>query len=161
MTNLKELLEYEIQDMFSAETQLSESLTKLSLLATNAKLKTAIDSYSEQTKVHIERLRMVASLLDCNPIDQKCKAMKAIIKQGMKLAEAQIDLQVRDALIIGIIQRMAHYKTASYGTSHHYAKTLSFGEETRVLNLSLEEEKAADQQFNNLAIKEVNILAIN
>ncbi len=161
MTNLKELLEQEIQDMFSAETQLLESLTKLSLLATHVKLKFALDSYSQQNKVHIERLRMVASLLDCNTVDQKCKAMKAIIKQGVKLADAQINLQVRDALLIAIVQRMAHYKIAGYGTAHHYAELLGLVEETRVINLSLEAEKAADKELIELAIAEVNILAVN
>jgi ferritin-like metal-binding protein YciE len=159
MTNLKELLEHEIQDMFSAETQLSESLNKFTLFATYSKLKTALEAYSEQNKVHIERLRMVASLLECNPTDAKSKAMKTLIKQGAKLAEAQTDFQVRDALLIGIVNRMAHYKIASYGTAHQYAKTLGLDEETRVLNLSLEEEKAADKQLNALAIDEVNIMA--
>ncbi|MBI1226694.1 MAG: DUF892 family protein [Bacteroidetes bacterium] len=161
MTNLKELLEKEVQDLFSAETQFFDALPSLTASATHATLKSLLEEQSNQTKIRIERLRMVTSLLECNPAGlKKCKGMKSIVKETKKLADLYIDFQVKDAGLIGAMQRIIHYKIAGYGTGHKYAETLGLPEVTRVLIQSLDEEKQSDKVLSELAINEVNELAI-
>ena len=161
MTNLKELLEKETQDLFSAETQLFDAMPNLSASATHLVLKSFLEEQSNQTKIRIERLRMVTSLLECNPESlKKCKGMKSAIKETNILAALQINFQVKDAGLIGAMQRIIHYKIAGYGTSNQYAKTLGLDEVSRVLVQSLDEEKKADKVLSEIAINEINALAI-
>ncbi len=161
MTSLKELLEKEAQDLFSAESQLFNALPNLTASTTHGALKGIFEEQSNQTKVRIERLRMVASLLECNPEGLKqCKGMKSILKETNKMAALYVDFQVKDAGLIGAMQRIIHYKIAGYGTANQYAETLGLTEVARVFTQSLDEEKQSDKMLSEIAVKEVNVLAI-
>ncbi len=160
MTNLNELLQHEVQQLNAAEAKLEEKLSLVAQSAMYAGLKDALATYNQQLKVKKERLNMVAALLDINPTDGKCKAVKGLLKEANQLGDLQIDFQVKDAGLIAVVQKIIHYKIAAYGTARHYADALDLTEATRVLSQSLEEEKATNQQLNDLAINEVNPLAI-
>ncbi len=58
------------------------------------------------------------------------------------------------------MQRLIHYKIAGYGTANQYAESLGLEEVARVLTQSLDEEKQADKVLSEIAINEVNELAI-
>jgi ferritin-like metal-binding protein YciE len=161
MTNLKELLEKEIQDLFSSEAQLLDALPNLTASASHTALKVIFEGELNQTNIRMERLRMVASLLNCNAEGlKKCKSMQRILKETSKLAALYVDFQVKDAGLIGAMQRIIHFKIADYGTAKQYAEKLSLEEVARVLTQSLDEEKQADKVLSEIAINEVNALAI-
>jgi ferritin-like metal-binding protein YciE len=160
MTNLNELLQDEVQQLNAAEAKLEEKLSLVTQAATHAGLKDTLSTYIQQLRIKAERLNMVAALMQVNPTDGKCRAVKGLLKEAVKWGNLQIDYQVKDAGLIAVVQKIIHYKIAAYGTARHYADALDLTEATRVLSQSLEEEKAANQQLNDLAINEVNPLAI-
>jgi ferritin-like metal-binding protein YciE len=82
LKNLKDLLEHELQDLYSAENQLAEALPKMAKAAKNSKLKKAFEDHLKQTKTQIERLEKVAKDLDFKIEGEVCKGMKGLIKEG-------------------------------------------------------------------------------
>ena len=62
MTQLKELLVEQLQDLLHAETQLV-ALPKMAEAAHHPKLKEAFDKHLTQTEGHVERLRSAFGLL--------------------------------------------------------------------------------------------------
>ena len=58
---------------------------------------------------------------------------------------------MRDAGVIAGAQRVEHYEIAAYGTVRTYANLLGRSEWARLLQETLDEEKAADQKLNDLS----------
>ena len=67
-----------------------------------------------------------------------------------------MDRDVRDAWLIATAQRVKHHEIASYGTVRTYAQLLGFTFAAQLLQQTLDEEQAADQQLTHLAERFVN-----
>jgi ferritin-like metal-binding protein YciE len=71
LVNLRDLLQHEIEDLYSAEEQIIEALPKMAEKATNGELKKALNEHLRVTREQKKRLDKVKSLLK---IDQEKKA---------------------------------------------------------------------------------------
>ena len=63
MSQLKELLTEEMQDLLHAEMQLTKALPKMAEAAHNPKLRECFEKHLVQTQGHIERLQEAFELL--------------------------------------------------------------------------------------------------
>ncbi len=161
MKNLKELLEHEVQDLYSAETQLVEALPKMIKAANHPKLKQAIEKHLQETEGQIKRLEQVARLMDISAKSStKCKGMEGLLAEGEKMLKEDAEPEVRDAAIIGAAQKVEHYEIAGYGTARYYAQLLGEDEVAGLLEETLDEEKMTDDKLNTLAKDKVNELAV-
>lgn len=156
LNSLKDLFEHEIQDLYSAETQLTSALPKMAEKASDQKLKQAFESHLEETKKQKDRLEKIGELCDIKVKGHKCEAMAGLIKEGEEMLKMDADGEVRDAGLIGAAQRVEHYEMAGYGTARHYAKRLGFDDAAKLLEETLNEEKSADEKLNTIAINSVN-----
>ena len=160
MNSLEELLKHELQDLYSAETQIIQALPKMEQKASNDKLKQAFHNHWEETKEQQQRLKQACEKLSISPGGQKCKAIEGIIKEAEDFLAEDASKEVMDAGLIANAQRVEHYEIAGYGTACHYAKRLGHDDIYQLLSTTLEEEKDADEKLNDLAIEEVNEEAI-
>ncbi len=155
--NLRDLLEHEVQDLYSAENQIIEALPKMAERASDNQLKKAFQLHLEQTKEQKKRLEQVAKQMGFKADGgQKCKGMEGLIKEGESVMKEIKDKEVLDAALIGAAQRVEHYEIAGYGTARYYAKMLGEKEAEKLLSQTLEEEKDTDEKLNDLAIERVN-----
>ncbi|MDY0025623.1 MAG: ferritin-like domain-containing protein [Lentimicrobium sp.] len=155
LKNLKDLLEHELQDLYSAENQLAEALPKMAKAAKNSKLKKAFEDHLKQTKTQIERLEKVAKDLDFKIEGEVCKGMKGLIKEGEDMIDQKAAEAVHDAGLIAAAQRIEHYEIAGYGTVLSYMKTLDLKDAAKTLAKSFDEEKQTDEKLSKLA-EEIN-----
>lgn len=58
---------------------------------------------------------------------------------------------MRDAAIISAAQKVEHYEIASYGTLQQFAETLGLDEVVDLLEQTLVDEKACDENLTELA----------
>ncbi len=156
MKNLNDLLEHEIKDLYSAETQLIEALPKMAKAATDTKLRKAFEDHLKETEHQQERIKKAADLLGVNPKGHTCQAMKGLIKECQGMIDEDASDEVRDAGLIGCAQRVEHYEIAGYGTAHKYAQMVDEDEVADLLAETLEEEKDANEKLNDLAIERIN-----
>jgi ferritin-like metal-binding protein YciE len=155
---LRELLVEELQDLYSAETQITKALPKLVKASTDAKLKQAFESHLEETKGHVERLEQIFGQLEESPKGKTCEGMKGLLKEGDERAQEDGDPDVLDAGLISAAQRVEHYEIAAYGSARTFAQLLGENEIVRLLEATLEEEKAADTKLTQVA-KKINVEA--
>ena len=64
-----------------------------------------------------------------------------------------VEGDVRDAGLISAAQRVEHSEMAAYGTVRTYAELLGQSQVAKLLDETLEEEKAADQKLTWIAKK--------
>ena len=127
LNTLQDLFIHELQDLYSAETQLVKALPKMAKAATNEDLRSGFEEHLEQTKGHVERLEQIAESCNCDLIDHRCEAMEGLVREGSELISEDAEDVVRDAGLIGAAQRVEHYEIAAYGTARALANCLGYG----------------------------------
>ncbi len=75
------------------------------------------------------------------------------------MLEEDGDDTVRDAAIIASAQRVEHYEMAAYGSTLAFANLMGHSEIAELLEMTLNEEKAADKLLSSIAEGEVNSAA--
>lgn len=157
--SLTELYKALLEDMRSAEEQLTEALPKMAKAATTQELKNAFQMHLEETKSQLERIGQVFDLLGEPASSHTCEAMKGLVKEGEEVIKAKMVNEVRDAGLIAAAQKVEHYEIGSYGTLVEYARLLGFTEQGQILQSILDEEKACDRKLTMLAENNINELA--
>lgn len=159
LDTLKDLYIAQLKDMYSAEKQLIVALPKMAKASTNKELSKAFETHLAETEVHLERLRDIFHALGANPGNHVCKAMEGLIEEGKEATQEDGDPDVIDAAIIAAAQRIEHYEMAGYGCIRTYARMLGEDTALELLQLTLNEEGAADNILTEIAMSVVNVRA--
>jgi ferritin-like metal-binding protein YciE len=157
---MDDLLLHGLKDMYYAENQIVKSLPKLIEKATNRDLSKGLKDHLEETKKQVTRLDQVFKKLGEEPQAVKCPAIDGLISEADEVAGEVADKGVLDAAIVGSAQAVEHYEIARYGTLIAWAESLGHDDIIRLLNTSLNEEKAADKKLSTVALRKgVNRMA--
>ena len=145
-----------LQDLFSAETQLTYALPKVEAAVSSEVLKEAIRSHLEETKNQAARLATLLNELGEEPGGVNCRAMEGLIRETDELIRDVEDPMVRDAALIGGSQKVEHYEISGYGTARTFAMLLGHDEHAKTLQATLDEEYSADKKLGALATSMIN-----
>lgn len=155
---LHDLLIEELNDLYSAETQLVKALPKMAKAASDERLKEGFQKHLAQTQEQVSRLDQIAKILEFTPKGKKCLAMEGLVAEGSEKISDDASDSVRDAALICAAQKIEHYEIAGYGTLREFAELLGYDEVRALLEATLEEESAADEELTEIA-SSINIEA--
>ena len=156
LDTLERLFVEELRDMYNAEKQLVKALKKLAETASDRELKKAFEDHRGETEGHVERLERVFDALELKPRGKTCKGVQGIVEEGKEMMEEEGEPAVIDAALIAGAQRAEHYEISAYGTLRHLADRLGYADAARLLEATLDEEKAADEKLSQIAKRVVN-----
>ncbi len=145
INTLRDLYVEQLQDLYSAESQLVEALPKMAKAASHSQLQSAFQEHLGQTKVHTQRLEQILGTMGAKAGGQTCKAMEGLIKEGEEMIKSRGDSDAIDAGLIAAAQRVEHYEIAGYGCVRTYARTLGDDQAARLLQQTLDEEGMTDK----------------
>jgi ferritin-like metal-binding protein YciE len=158
--SMNALLVEELRDIYDAEKRLTKAIPKMAKKAENEELRSALEEHLQETQGQVARLEEAFEHLGEKAKGKPCAGMRGIIEEGDEhMSEDYEDDDLRDAVIIGSAQRVEHYEMAAYGTAIAHARLLEQEEVVRLLEESLEEEKAADARLTEIAESVVNLEA--
>lgn len=146
MSQLKELLIEELQDLLHAETQLTKALPEMASAAHHPKLKEAFEKHLAQTEGHVERLKEAFKLLGEKAQPKPCKAMMGLVEEGKETIEEGKNKQplAADLALITAAQKVEHYEISGYGTLRILARQIGAVDVFTLLSHTLGEEESAD-----------------
>lgn len=151
LETMKELLLDELQDLYSAETQITKALPKMAKTSSNSELKHAFESHLRETEGHVQRLEKIFKQMNEKSKGKTCEGMKGLLKEGEERIKESGDPAVVDAGLISAAQRVEHYEIAAYGSARTFAEMLNESEVANLLEQTLEEEKSADQKLTRIS----------
>jgi ferritin-like metal-binding protein YciE len=151
--NVEKLFVHELQDIYSAEKQITRALPKMAKAATSEDLRTALQTHLKETEGQIERLDKVFEMLGKPSTGKSCQGMKGLLEEGSETLEEIDKGEVRDAAIIAAAQRVEHYEMAAYGTVRTLAEMMGQKEIAQLLQQTLDEEGNADHKLTQIAQK--------
>jgi ferritin-like metal-binding protein YciE len=157
LESLRDLYVEQLQDLYSAETQLVEALPEMAKAASHAQLQAAFQEHLAQTQTQVRRLEQIFQQLGASPEGQTCKGMEGLIREGEEMIKARGDAAAIDAGLIAAAQRVEHYEIAGYGCVRTYARQLGEQQAVTLLQQTLEEEAQTDEQLTQLAEQVINV----
>jgi ferritin-like metal-binding protein YciE len=135
---------------------LTKALPKLAKASSNSKLRQAFETHLRETQGQIDRLERVFESLDEKVRGKHCDGIAGIIEEGKSIMEEDFDDTTMDACLIAAGQRAEHYEMAAYGTLIAWAQAMGHTEAAKLLQQTLDEEKAADKKLSGLAESGIN-----
>ena len=156
LESLQDLYVEQLQDLYSAESQLVKALPQMAKGASSPQLRTAFEDHLEQTKQHVQRLENIFYNLGVAAKGKKCKGMQGLIEEGKEALDEEAVPEVRDAALIAAAQRVEHYEMAGYGTVRTFAQLIGQTEAVNLLQKTLNEEGEADKKLTQIAEHGIN-----
>ena len=153
---LRDLYAAELHDLMNAEKQIVAELPIMASRATSVRLRRAFEDHHAETKVQIERLRLLLEQLNEPPRGVPSGAIAALIEDSRRRLDEIERGETLDAALIGVAQRIEHYEMASYGTTRSYAESLGDYDAVRILQQTLDEEGHTDHVLTKLAERGIN-----
>jgi len=151
LDSLRKLYFDQLQQLHSAETQITEALPKMIQSATEPQLKNVLQTHLQETKGHVARLEQILNEAKGSVDSKRSKGMAALITEGEDVIKDAADQSVRDAGIIAAAQKVEHYEIAAYGSVRNFAEILGKDSDARLLDQTLEEEKHADSILTGIS----------
>ena len=148
---LKDVLQEELEDLHSAESQLVVALPKMAQAAHNDKLREAFQHHLEETRGHLKRVEEALGELGVSTPTEVCKGMQGLIAEGEEMIGKGGDPTAKDAALIGAAQRVEHYEIAAYGTARQLADDCGFDGIRDLMDQTLDEESQADKLLTKIA----------
>jgi ferritin-like metal-binding protein YciE len=158
-SKLMKLFEDELKDIYWAEKALTKAIPKMMKKATSNELKTALENHLVETELQVSKVEKVFKAIDKKASAKKCEAMAGLVKEAEEIMKDSDPGAMRDAGIISAAQKVEHYEIASYGTLRTFAQTLGLKEAASILEMILNEEKAADEKLTAVAEATINMKA--
>ena len=158
-TSLRRHLIDELRDLLDAEQQLTRALPKLAEAAAAPLLRQAFQKHLKETERHLDRLNQALRAFGEAPRPKRCVGMRGLIAEGNEMTGTTPKGALRDAIMISSAQKVEHYEMAAYRTVRTCAEVLGRSDVARLLDDSLDEEKAADQKLTEIAEQSVNVRA--
>jgi Mn-containing catalase len=153
MSQVKESLVEQLQDLLSAENQLVAALPKMAEAAHHPKLREIFEKHLAQTKNQVERLQQIFELFGEEAAPKTCRGMAGLIEEGQETIEegASKDEFGADLALIAAAQKVEHYEISGYGTARALALQLNEREVARLLSWTLGEEEASDYLLTEIS----------
>jgi ferritin-like metal-binding protein YciE len=156
LNNLNEALSYQLEGMYDAEKKLQKALPDCFNAATSQTLKNEIKKYFESTQDKRLKLKRIFSYLLVQPFNRKNNVIDKMLEDCQAISRQTNAKALRDAMLIGHLQEINHYKISSYGTAKAFASLMELQHVADLLGEVIAWEKETDQILTKIAMKEVN-----
>ena len=151
LKSLDDLFHDTLRDVYYAEKKLTKVLPKMAKNASNEELVAAFEKHLGETENQVARLEQVFELIGKPARAKKCEAMEGLAAEGDHVIEEAEDDAVLDAGLIASAQAVEHYEIARYGALIAWAEQMGNKKAVKLLQETLDEEKACDELLSGLA----------
>jgi ferritin-like metal-binding protein YciE len=152
INKLEELYLRELRDLYGSEKQLANWLPKILEQADLIELRQALSNHGNEIRGQLTRLEKAFQIRGEKPSVREGKALEGILREADEDIADAGNPHIRDAVIVAAIQQIKHFEIAAYGTLHAYATHLDYGEDARLLQATLQEERATDRKLTEIAL---------
>ncbi len=153
---LDELFHDTLKDIYFAEKKIFATLPKMEKAAQSPALKKAFAKHHTETEGHIERLEQVFKEIGEKPQGKTCDAIVGITDEGAEIMDEYKGSPALDAGLLAAAQAVEHYEISRYGTMKTWAQELGLKQSVKLLQATLDEEKATDTALTGIAESVVN-----
>jgi ferritin-like metal-binding protein YciE len=154
--NMDDLFVHTLRDIYYAEKQIVKALPDMVEKASEPQLKQGFQTHLRESENHVKRLEQIFQLIGQKAQGVDCPAIDGIIEEANDVAGEVEKRPVLDAALIAAAQAVEHYEMTRYGTLIAWAKQIGRSDCVKLLQQTLDEEKATDSKLTQMAEANVN-----
>lgn len=140
-----------LRDLYAVELQLTKAVPRLLEAASSDELKSLLRRQLEESEHHVERLEGCAKSLQERLSGERSRPVDALVKDALNVAESKVSEWTIDLGFLNIIRHIKHHELAGYEYARSLADVLDETEVTALLDKTLAEEEAVEQDLTVLA----------
>jgi ferritin-like metal-binding protein YciE len=156
---LADLFHETLKDIYFAENKILKTLPKMAKAAQSRDLKAAFTKHEKETRGHVDRLEKVFKIIGKPARGKTCAAINGITDEGAEIMKDFKKMPALDAGLAAAAQAVEHYEISRYGTLRTWAEELEMPDAAKLLQATLDEEKATDKALTSLAVSVINLEA--
>jgi ferritin-like metal-binding protein YciE len=156
LNTITDLFPVLLQELYSAEVQLTQALPRMAAKASSGALRAAFEEHLRETQQHVARIEFALGVMGVPAAGRVCEPIAAMIDAGEDIIQASGDPDVIDAALAGAARQVEHFEIASYITAAEMAYLLGRAEVSTLLHETLDEEKATDSRLHEIVTLEIN-----
>jgi ferritin-like metal-binding protein YciE len=150
-----ELAVLELQEIYSAETQLTRVLPRLAKAVESTKLRQLVEERQEEGERILKELDAALDEMEESPGRKKNVAAEGLINDAREHVQEIQAGPALDAVLIGALQKTEHYCIAAWGTARSLAQAVGQKTAVRAMERALKEGGSFDDKLTQLAENEV------
>jgi ferritin-like metal-binding protein YciE len=150
LDSLEGMYEAELQELHSAEGQLSQVANDLARTMSHPELAFRLQEYASELQARRRDLENFLARIGADVRGDVDDAMRGLIAETEKMWRV-CAANVRDAAVTASVQRIIHYKIAGYGAIASYANALGRVSEAGHFAQLADRDKAVDGELSELA----------
>jgi ferritin-like metal-binding protein YciE len=144
---LAHALTEEIQELISAEKQVTAILPSLRQAATDTVLQIICEAEIAQSASHLQRLARVQEMLNQQPDGRICPQIESLL-WGVEETIAENNAGAgRDLALVEAARKVKQFEVAGYCSARDFAQLLGLGPVADLLQLTLDEEAATNSRL--------------
>ncbi|MGK7753091.1 MULTISPECIES: YciE/YciF ferroxidase family protein [unclassified Roseovarius] len=160
MTTLKDLYIEELQDLWSANDQMSGVVSSMADKASDSKLSNRLNTAKDGIGKHIDLLKSLLEDAGAEVQKEHCKGMEGLVSEARKHGlDSDMSGAALDVAIIAQYQRLCHYGIAGFGTTKAFAEALGLDDAVKKLDAALDKIYGSDDFMTDLAERSRNLEA--
>jgi ferritin-like metal-binding protein YciE len=152
---MSELLVLELQEIHSAENQLSRVLPRLTKAVESETLRTMFEERLAEGETIIEEIEAALEEMEESPGRKKNVAAEGLINDAREHVQEIQAGPALDAVLVAAMQKTEHYCIAAWGTAKALAEAAGQKTVVQAMERALEEGKAVDERLTELAESEL------
>lgn len=158
LKSFQDLFESALRYAYDCEQKLvKKGIPSMIKASSSTELRSALEQHLQETRTHVTRLERVFSLCGVEVETEDNDIVDEMTSAAEDMVSATEDgSTLRDAALIVAGNTVEHYEMAVYGSLVAFAQQLGLNEAAKVLQQTLEEEKAADAKLTQIGETVVN-----
>lgn len=158
LKSFQDLFESALRYAYDCEQKLvKKGIPSMIKASSSTELRSALEQHLQETRTHVTRLERVFSLCGVEVETEDNDIVDEMTSAAEDMVSATEDgSTLRDAALIVAGTTVEHYEMAVYGSLVAFAQQLGLNEAAKVLQQTLEEEKAADAKLTQIGETVVN-----
>lgn len=153
ITYLEQFYLAELSNVYHAEEYLVRNLPGIQVSAGSPRMRMAIEEFLRSSSLHLKQLLNIFGIFRSDPMeDKEYQSFEGLFKEVERIIEeTDIDSATRNAAIIFGLQKIIHYKIATYDSLLQLSKPLNLEKAAYILKEILSEEQKMNNTLSDLA----------
>lgn len=150
ITSADDLLQAELQKLYSIENQIIKALPQFVKNAQSDDVRDALSEHLEMTKNHAKRLADIGAEIDINFNGKEDMGIKGILADDQTTLKEVDNPQLKDTVIISGSEKIEHYEMGAYESAIDLAKQMGMDEVADILYETYDEEKKSAERLKGM-----------
>ncbi len=148
---LEDLYTQEVACLHEAERQMLRTLPRMAEAVTMPEARQVVEQHILETRKQAQRLEEILSRRSQFQ-QKKAKGMAGLLSEMKDVLRLEVtDPALKDAALISAAQKAESHEIDGYAMAHNFARLLGLGEDLKLLEQSLNEEKAMEEKLSGMA----------